>query len=394
MDISIKLQQLMDQAVADCEVAGVNLLIEKDGTELYYGQAGKADIEADRPISRDTIFRLYSQTKPVTAAAAMILMERGIIDLCQPVSDFIPEYGKMKVVRGSEVVDCEIPLRIHNLLNMTSGLVYPDDNTSAGLFAGEVMAEGERRLGTDREMTTMEMAKRLASCPLAFVPGESWRYGTSADLLGAVVEAASGKRFGEFLQKEIFEPLGMDDTAFWVPEEKHDRLAAVYETVRQPDGSRHLVRYTKNHLAVPNNMQKSPSIEMGGAGLSSTLDDYMRFARMLLAGGEDRGVRILKPRTVQFMTKGRLLDCQQQAFEKWMGLEGYTYSNLMRICENPDKSCVFAQKGEYGWDGWLGAYFANFPEEKITILMGTQKVDAGTFTLTRKLRNVILGELA
>lgn len=394
MDIFKKLQQVMDQAVSNCEVAGVNLLIEKDGRELYYGQAGMADIEAGRPMSRDTIFRLYSQTKPVTAAAIMILMERGMIDLCQPVSDFIPEYGNMKVVRESGVAPCEIPIRIHNLLNMTSGLAYPDDNTTAGLFAGEVISEGERRLGSDREMTTMELAKKMASCPLAFVPGESWRYGTSADLLGAVAEAVTGERFGEFLRKEIFEPLGMNDTAFWVPEEKQSRLAAVYETVPGPDGKYGLVRYGGSHLAVPNDMRTPPSIEMGGAGLCSTLDDYMRFARMLLAGGEDRGVRILKPRTLQFMTKGRLLDCQQKAFEKWTGLEGYTYSNLMRICEDPDKACVFAQKGEYGWDGWLGAYFANFPQEGITILMGTQKVNGGTFTLTRKLRNLILGELA
>lgn len=394
MDTFERLQQVMNQAVSDCEVAGVNLLIEKDGRELYYGQAGMADREAGRPVCRDTIFRLYSQTKPVTAAAVMILMERGLIDLCQPVSDFIPEYGQMKVFRGDAVTSCEVPVRIFDLLRMTSGMIYPEERSAAGLIVGKVFEEAINRLGTPQEMTTMELAKRLAGCPLAHVPGEAWRYGTSADVLGAVVEAVTGQRFGEFLKKEIFDPLGMTDTDFWVPGEKQERLAAAYETIREADGSCRLVRYEGNNLAVSNGMAKAPAFEAGGAGLASTLDDYMRFARMLLMEGETGGVRILKPRTVQYMTGGRLMDQQQKAFENWTGLEGFTYSNLMRICREPSRACLFAQRGEYGWDGWLGAYFANFPEEKLTILMGVQKVNGGTFALTRRLRNLTLGELA
>lgn len=393
MDTFERLQQTMEQAVCECEVAGVNLLVEKDGRELYYGQAGMADREADRPMERDTILRLYSQTKPVTAAAVMILMERGMIDLCQPLSDFIPEYKKVKVFRNGEAVPCETPVRIHDLLNMTSGMIYPDQGTASGLLVDKVFDEALSRLGTPQEMTTMELAKKLASCPLAHVPGESWHYGTSADILGAVVEAVTGERFGEFLRKEIFEPLGMKDTAFWVPAQKQNRLAAAYQTIEGEDGSRSLVRYEGDNLAVRCDMSSEPAFEAGGAGLVSTLDDYMRFARMLLMKGEEAGVRILQPRTVRFMTGGRLMENQQKAFEKWTGLEGFTYANLMRICRKPSRSCLFAQKGEYGWDGWLGAYFANFPKEKLTILMGIQKVDAGTFTLTRKLRNLILCEL-
>ena len=393
MDTFERLHQTMEQAVCECEVAGVNLLVEKDGRELYYGQAGMADREAGRLMERDTILRLYSQAKPVTAAAVMILMERGMIDLCQPLSDFIPEYGKVKVFRKGEAVPCETPVRIHDLLNMTSGMIYPEEGTASGLLVNKVFDEALGRLGTQQEMTTMEIAKKLAACPLAHVPGESWHYGTSADILGAVVEAVTGERFGEFLRKEIFEPLGMKDTAFWVPAEKQNRLAAAYETITGEDGSRSLVRYKGDNLAVRCDMSSEPAFEAGGAGLVSTLDDYMRFARMLLMEGEEAGARILQPRTVRFMTGGRLMKCQQKAFEKWTGLEGFTYANLMRICRNPSQSCGFAQKGEYGWDGWLGAYFANFPKERLTILMGIQKVNAGTFTLTRKLRNLILCEL-
>jgi len=393
MEVLKRLQHVMEQAVENREVAGVNLLVKKDGKELYYAQAGMADIEKNRPMERDTIFRLYSQTKPVTAVAAMILMERGEIDLCQPVADFIPSFGSVKVLYGNAQVPCDVPVRICDLLKMTSGLIYPEESSTAGLLVDRVFSEAISRIGTDKEMSTSELANRLAECPLLFVPGTSWHYGTSADVLGAVIEAAAGMRFGEFLQKEIFEPLGMRDTAFWVPAEKQRRLAAVYDTVKETDGSKSLKRFEENHLAICNDMSHAPAYEAGGAGLASTLDDYMRLAQMLLGGGELEGVRILKPRTVKFLTGGKLQKRQQKAMESWLGLEGYTYSNLMRVCEKPSRSSLLTQKGEYGWDGWLGVYFANFPGENMTFLMGTQKKDAGTFGLTRKLRNLILCEL-
>lgn len=393
MELVKKAEQIMRQAIENSEVMGVNLLVERDGKEICYCETGMADREAGRPLTRDTIFRLYSQTKPVTAAAAMILMERGVVDLCQPVSDFLPAYEKLTVDCNGEIKPCKLQMRVHDLLRMTSGLVYPDLNTLSGRAATAVFVEADRRLLHENAMTTRELADALATCPLDFEPGTSWRYGTSADVLGAVIEAASGMRFGEFLQKEIFEPLGMKDTAFWVPTEKRDRLAAVYKTVIRKDGTGSMARYEENNLAIRNDMAESPAYEAGGAGLVSTLDDYMRFARMLLQGGELDGVRILQPGTVEFMTKGRLMDNQQKVFEQWIGLDGFSYGNLMRTCKDPDKAGFFAKEGEYGWDGWLGMYFANFPKEKLTILMGTQKTDAGTFALTRKLRNAVLSSL-
>lgn len=417
MSLQEKIHSTMEKAVENCEVAGVNLLVEQDGQELCYCQAGMADRENNRPMSRDTIFRLYSQSKPVTAAAAMILMERGEVDLCQPVSDFLPAFAKQFYVaeensigdaaaggktgkETAEVQDAETggerpvlqPMRVFDLLRMTSGLVYPDDVTESGRQTARVFEEMDRRLHTEEAMTTREVADALAGCALAYEPGSSWRYGTSADVLGAVVEAVTGMRFGDFLEKELFGPLGMRDTAFWVPQEKQGRLAVTYETVRRQDGNL-LIRYEGDNLAVCNSMDRPPAFESGGAGLASTLDDYMRFARMLMQGGILDGVRILKPATVRYMMGAELLAHQQRAFEKWIGLEGFSYGNLMRICKNPAQAAFLAGRGEYGWDGWLGVYFANFPEEKLTILMGTQKKDGGTFALTRKLRNLVLTEL-
>lgn len=416
MSLKEKLQSVMEQSVKNCEVAGVNMLVEKDGEEICYCQAGMADIEENRPISRDTIFRLYSQSKPVTAVAAMILMERGEIDLCQPVSDFLPAYANQfycteegtigediaggsnkEKISGQANVMAERkpvvqPMRVFDLLRMTSGLVYADEITVAGKETGEVFDKVDKQLYTKDAMTTREIADALGGCVLAYEPGSSWRYGTSADVLGAVIEAASGMKFGEFLEKELFGPLKMKDTAFWVPEEKQGRMAAVYETVKE-QGKNSLIRYDGNNLGIRNKMDQPPAFESGGAGLASTLDDYMRFSRMLMQGGTLDGVQILKPATVKYMISGELMEPQQKAFDKWIGLEGFSYGNLMRVCKQPARAAYIAGEGEYGWDGWLGVYFANFPKENMTILMGTQKKDGGTFTLTRKLRTMILAEI-
>ena len=256
-----------------------------------------------------------------------------------------------------------------------------------------VFEEGKERMHTPEAMTTRNVADALAKCPLLYAPGQGWQYGSSADVLGAVIETASGKRFGEFLQEEIFEPLGMKDTAFWVPEEKQDRLAAVYQTEIDQNGQNVLKRYTQDHLVVANRMEKSPAFESGGAGLASTLDDYMKFAQMLMQGGSLNGVRVLSEKTTKYFTSPELMPVSQKVFSEWVGLDGYSYGNLMRVCKNPAQCGYLAMQDEYGWDGWLGVYFANLPNEKTTILMGMQKVDAGTFSMTRKIRNRIVSKL-
>ncbi len=393
MELENILKGILKDSIENSEIAGANFLVVKDGKEVVYVQEGLADREEGRKIERDTMFRLYSQTKPVTSVAAMILMERGLLDFYAPVSEFLPSFAQMYVAKGGERVLCTRQILVNDLLNMTSGLVYPDEGTEAGRATDQIFGEACRRLHGESPMTTRELADKLASCPLAFAPGSSWAYGASADVLGAVIEVVSGKRLSKFMQEEIFEPLGMKDTAFWVPKEKQSRLARAYETVEKESGGKELVLYTGDNLAICNDMAKPPAYEAGGAGLVSTLDDYSRFAAMLLNEGSLDGVQILKPKTVEFFRSGELLPAQQDSFRNWVGLEGYSYGNLMRVCKNPPRSGMMTRKGEYGWDGWLGAYFANFPEEKMTILMGTQKKDGGTFGLTRKLRNVILSRV-
>ena len=384
-----KLKGLMDKAVAEKELAGGCLLVRSHGEEYCYLEAGMADVEAGKPIERDQIYRLYSMSKPVTGAAAMKLFEDGVLDLGQPVSAYLPSFQDSLVEQDGRLVKADRQIQVQDLLNMTSGLVYNGEAGLAGRHADEVFGELMDRLQTDHPMTTRELAVRLGQGPLLFQPGSSWKYGSSADVLGAVIEAAADMPFGEYLKKSFFEPLGMKDTGFFVPEEKRERLVTAYRA----DGKGGLEPYRENHLGIFNAMDRKPAFESGGAGLVSTVDDYARFAQMLLNGGELDGARVLKPRTIDYMTSGALNGTQREAFVRnFPTMPGFDYGNLVRVMKEPGKSCTLNNVGEYGWDGWLGCYFANDPAADMTILFMMQKTDSGLTPLVRRLRNVIMSE--
>lgn len=383
-------QRIMDiirEAIENGVTAGANILICKDGEELFYGEAGYANREHRIPIRRDTIFRLYSMSKPITAAAVMILMEQGKLELSQPVSDFLPGFETLVVEREGRKDPVRMPMTLRHLMNMTSGLTYGEKETSSDREIQAFLQKCVERMHGPEAVNTVDFANHLGSIPLAFDPDSTWQYGLSADVLGAVVEVASGMRYGEFLRKNLFDPLDMQDTGFWVSEEKQSRLARAYETV-----GRDMIPYCGDHLVISNSMKTPPAFESGGAGLVSTIDDYNRFARMLLNGGSLEGRKILSPETLRFMTMGRLTAVQQEAMRQWVGMEGFTYSNLLRIMISPEQASGLSRMGEYGWDGWLGCYFANFPKEKMSIVLMQQKKDAGTISMTRKIRNVLLSQ--
>ncbi len=382
---SSQVKKVLRDGISNNDIAGGNLMIIKGGKEIFYHEDGFADREEKLPIKRDSIFRLYSMSKPITAAAVMILLERGKIDLCEPVSKFLTGFKNQMVDEGGNLVSAEREVTIKDLLSMTSGLVY-EGNSRAGQDTEALFQEIDSRLLGDSPMGTVEAMNKLGKCALAFQPGTSWQYGTSADVLGALVEVVSGMRFGDFLDKELFKPLGMQDTGFWVPAEKRKRLAKTYAD----NGIGELVLYTGNHLCINHQMDRNPAFESGGAGLASTIDDYARFAKMLMNEGSLNGVQILRPKTVKYMTSGTLNAVQQKSFDLWLTLCGHSYGNLMRVMTDCSKAGVFGSLGEYGWDGWLGAYFCNCPKDDLTFLFMIQKKDAGTTSLTRKLRNIIL----
>lgn len=384
-DLREKLTACMERAVEAKEAAGYGLLIMKNGQELCHAVAGYAELATGKKVERDSIFRLYSQSKPITAAAVMILAERGVIDLMDGVDKYLPGFSNGQIIDGNGKLTPAVRAPwIMELLGMTAGLCYPDVD-AAGREAARVFDLQQALIAEGRGMDTVTFCNELGKIPRAFQPGTCWRYSTCADILGAVVEVASGKKFGDFLKEEIFDPLGMKDTAFWVPAEKQDRLVTVY--TRGEDG---LKEYHRQHLAV-GLYDREPAWESGGAGLVSTLDDYAAFAGMLMGGGEYHGARILKPATVRYMTSPQLTAAQRAYM--WDSLGGYSYGKLMRHCVEPGACAHIASAGEYGWDGWLGTYFANLPEENITFLMFQNTTDTGTSSVVRKCRSILAAEM-
>ncbi|MGN0618678.1 MAG: serine hydrolase domain-containing protein [Ruminiclostridium sp.] len=383
-----KIYSAMQKAV-DSEVAsGVNFLALKDGKELIYCQYGSRDIENQKPMTRNTILRMYSSSKPVTAAAAMILVSRGIIDIAEDISSYLPEFKNLYVNRNGERLPAERPITVKDLLNMTAGLPYPYENAEGGRQCGTVFRELDNRLYSDRPMTTEEFSKLIAQNDLCFNPGEHFMYGVSADILGALIERVSNIRLSEFMRKEIFDPLEMNDTGFYVPSDKSDRLAKVYDHV---DGK--LSEVKTNYLGIRYSADIPPAFESGGAGLCSTLDDYSKFARMLLCYGSYNGKQLIPEKAVKYMISGGLTNNQKEDLQKgWGDLYGYTYGNLVRVCEDESKAIVLTSKGEYGWNGWLGTYFSNEPAHGITVLMGVQRIGGDTGVLARKLKNIVMCE--
>ena len=381
MSLKEELTACINRAAEQKEAAGYNLLIWKDGKEICYAESGMADIENGKPVQRGSIFRLYSQTKPITAAAVMLLAERGLIDLMDGVDRYLPGFRNARVLQpnGSTAPLPRAPW-IDELLAMTAGLCYPDADP-AGQYAARVFEAEHAKIEAGGGTGTVDFCNLLGQQPLAFQPGTHWRYSTCADVLGAVVEVVSGMRFGDFLKKELFEPLGMQDTDFWVPEEKRDRLVKCY---RRTEGG--LEEFRSLNLAV-GRYDRRPAFESGGAGLVSTLDDYMAFARMLMDGGLYHGRRVLSEASVRHMTAPQLTPELRR--DLWDSLSGYSYGHLMRVCTEPGQTAHLSDPGEYGWDGWLGTYFINLPKRGVSFLMFQNTTDAGTSAATRKCRNIL-----
>lgn len=383
-----RLQELLWEMTETSFVSGVNCMVMQGGQEQCYYEAGMRDLAAGLPMTRDTIFRLYSMTKPVTAAAAMILLEEGRIDLYDPVSDYLPGFCDQEVMADGVLIPAKRPVIIQDLLNMTSGLTYPGEGCPSEIRTDQLMDEVITNLSSSHALTTCEIMNRLGKIPLAFQPGEKWHYGMSADVLGAVIEVVSGMRFGDFLRQRIFEPLHMNDTGFFVPPEKQARLSKAYQDIGKGLEEFHFPR-----LGISNDMKTPPAFESGGAGLVSTIDDYARFAQMLLQRGSLGNVTLLSSRTVDFMANAHLAPALDAYVWQWESLSGCTYANLMRIMRDPGAAISISRQGEFGWDGWMGTYMTIDPADDMILLLMLQKTDTGTTAYTRKIRNIVFSAL-
>lgn len=373
---------IIREGIEKGNIVGANLLFMQHGRELHFSSQGYADRENDVPMSRDTIFRMFSMTKPITAAAVLMLAERGKLDLWDRVSMYIPEFAHVKVMQeDGSLTEAKREINVWDLLTMTSGITYPDMGCEPGRRMDALFQEIKEELEAGHPTDTLEYCRKIAGVPICFHPGEKWRYGLSADILGGIVEVASGKKFGQYLKEEIFDPLDMQDTGFFVPKEKWHRFAVNYNWSEE---SARLEPFRQNHLGLEG-YREELTYESGGAGLVSTIDDYSHFAQMLLNGGKYNNEKFLGRKTIELMTTNHLNAAQAVDFN-WDSLWGHGYGCLVRIMQNPGEAGSNASIGEFGWDGWTGNYITMDPSEEMTLLYFIQKCGAGTTPEIRKLR--------
>lgn len=380
-----RIATIINQEIEAGEIAGANIMVLHKGKEIFFDCYGYADKENKFPVKRDTIFRLFSMSKPITAVATMILVERGEIDVRDAVSKYIPAFAGQKVWCDGREVPAERDITVWDCLNMTTGIPYPDLSFESGRQMDELFKELIARRENGEVVTTMDYVNRIAQIPLAFQPGERWMYGLSADILGAVIEAVSGKKYSKFLQDEIFLPLGMKDTGFYVPADKEWRFAKNYDMVNGE-----LVPFTRSHLG--EYYKQDVAFESGGAGMVSTIEDYSHFTQMLVNGGTYNGVRILGRKTVTYMAQNHLRPEQMGALN-WDSNLGCGYGCLMRVLINQSAAGTNGSLGEFGWDGWTGNYMTVDPSKELTILYFIQRCGAGFTPAMRKLRSVIYGSI-
>ena len=375
------MDKLIKNEVDSGNVVGANALVIHKGNEIYHNTFGYADKENKIPMKRDTIFRMYSMTKPITAVATMILVERGEIDLWDPISKYIPEFLNQEVYTSDgKLTPVKREVNIQDLLNMTSGIPYPDESNESGRQMEKLFTKFIERREKGDSPDTMEYIKAIGKVPLVFQPGEKWMYGLSADILGGIIEIVSGKKYGQFLKEELFDPLDMKDTGFFVPKDKLNRFAKNYSWNEEKE---ELSVFNISHLG--EYYGEDVAFESGGAGLVSTIDDYSHFAMMMVNKGEYNGKRILGRKTIEFMAQDRLASDQKDNY-KGDGVRGYGYGFLMRILIDQKEAAINASLGEFGWDGWTGNYVIMDPKENVVFMYFIQRCGSGVTPIVRKLR--------
>ena len=338
------------------EIAGCSARIMRNDEVLFEESFGYADIESKLKMSADTIFPIASMSKVITVAGIMQLYEQGLFKLWDPVSKYLPGFKNPKIARekpdGSyEIVDAKGEVTMRQLFTMTSGVPYGWADTAAGRI--RIEKEKEWMSNPLSFPGTVGYVNLVGQLPLAFEPGERWMYGFSIDVLGAVIEVLTGKSLGEYLKENVFDPLGMTDTGFFVPADKLDRIATLYNINEGMKPSDRGAPTSK------------PEFESGGGGMFSTVRDYSRFAQMLLHGGTLDGIRILGRKTIDLISTDHLTP-EQRRSDNWDTQRGYGYGLGVRVMTNPELAGINGSVGEWGWDGAFGNWFCVDPKENLT----------------------------
>ena len=366
-----RLTALFKKEIDDRKVPGVVMMIARKGKLVHVNALGARDPMGADPMRTDTVFRIYSMTKPIVSVAAMILVEDGRLQLTDPVAKWLPAFKDVKVWTDGGEVAAQRAMTVQDLLRHTAGLPYgeltqnaavKDALTRAGLFKPGVIEFDVR------DMTGADQVERLARIPLLHQPGTTWEYSLASDVLGRVVEAASGKRLGDFLGERVFKPLRMTDTAFWVPETKLSRLAQPFD--KDP------LAGTPIRLI---DVSKEPGNDSGGAGGVGTAGDYLRFAQMLANGGTLDGQRVLSRTTVRLMTSDHLGSrVSLAATPGGAVLGGSTYTFGLGFAVRPSDGIapVPGSAGDFYWGGYAGTLFWVDPKEQLVAVFMVQSAGA------------------
>ena len=360
-----RLHAMIQDEIDQKHLAGAVTLLARHGKIVDYRTYGMRDLATATPMSKDTIFRDYSMTKPVTGVAMMILYEQGKWQASDPISKFIPEFAHLKVFNGFDsngkmlLADPDHAPTMRELMTHTAGFTYGNADTPVDRMYGEL------KPGTGNVKNLQEMIDKLAQIPLLYQPGKGWTYSMSMDIQGYIVEKLSGQSLPDFMRDNIFAPLGMSDAGFFVPADKRARFAAGYH---EADGQ--LVAETTANGA-PTDYATQPAAPSGGGGLVSTAEDYYRFAQMLLNGGQLGGTRILAPATVRLMTSNHLPD-ELLTGRFGIGMHimrpGFGYGYNCAVIYDPPQANLPDGKGTFFWDGAAGTWFWVDPTNDIVLV--------------------------
>lgn len=375
--------------VDDGRLPGYSIAVARGGHLAHVSTYGYRDVETQSPTTLDTVYRLYSMTKPVTSVALLMLVEEGKLRLTDLVSDYIPSFAQTRVWRTGTVLKpitdpVTEPMRIWHLLTHTAGLTY-------GFLYADVVDDIYRRagfeMGVGQNQSLAEVCDRYAALPLLFQPGTSWNYSVATDVLGRVIEIVSGMSLDEFLAKKILEPLGMHDTAFCTSADKHDRLATLYGVNESTGGLKRLE-------AVGNGAKSMPVYLSGGGGLVSTAFDYYLFLQVLANRGALGDVRLLSPTSIALMTMNHLPNNQDvSTFGRALGEEiyfdGVGFGLGVSVVIDQAKTRALCPNGTYGWGGMASTVFWVDPVEEVTAMFFTQLMPSTTYPVRPYLRQLV-----
>lgn len=372
-----RIDEAMQKYIETDKLAGTVTLVARNGEIVHLSANGMKNRETGEQMRTDTLFRIYSMTKPITAVAALTLWEQGKFHMNDPIEKYLPELAKLKVYvsgAGDEMVleEAKTSIRIIDLFLHTAGFSYG--------FTGSEVDKLYRALPQPSSSDTLaSQLDRIAKLPLNHQPGTQWHYGINTDILGFIVERITGKKLGEYMQDLIFEPLQMTDTGFYVPADQAHRLAQIYGPNRQGK----TVLLEQEPLG---DFLSDPAVHNGGGGLVSSIDDFYRFAQMLLNGGEYNGVRILGRKTVEYLTSNHL-PSNLMPFQASSPGEGYALA--MSVTVDPTQLMFMGSEGAYGWGGAASTYFRIAPEENMIMISMTQFVPSNFHPYKDDFRNTV-----